>query len=654
MSGRRLACVLVAVGLLAATPVAAHQQLREAARGEAGTASITGTVVTGEAMSRPLARAVVTVASGASTLPQAVSTDEAGRFVFTGLTPGTYYLVVTKPGYVETAYGATHVGMGLGVPLALLAGQSLSGLTIDLPHGAVLTGAIRFASGLPDSAAMVEVRRIDLINGHRRPSPDVRTTVKTDDRGVYRAFGLAPGTYLIQSGGTLESSLFGAVEVRQVSADEVRWAERAIGTPSGPAAPGAAGPPPPSSRPTAYAAVYYPGTGDLAAAALVTVGLAEERTGLDFVMTAVPTAVVSGHIIGLEGGPPTGATLVLNRIEAEASDLASAAVRTNLGPVLRDGSFRVPGVAPGHYRLTARAMAQAVNGDAAGAIPRPMIIFPGAADGATLWGQEEVTVEGQDLDGVTIRLQPGLSVSGRVAFETATPPDVSQVRVMLGTTEAGNSPADMVARLLGGLSSGIGADGTFSIPGLTPDRYRLTATTGGLRNLAALIQPGMVEPALDAIVLKSALWHGVDLADVPLDLKPGVEATGIVLTFTDKPTTLRGTVRDATGRPTPNFPILVFATDRAAWFAGSRRVVGAHVASDGQFTIRGLPAGEYYIAALTDVSATELTDPTFLEAVVPSALRLTLADGEQKVQDLKLAGGGLAASQPSRSSTTLH
>jgi hypothetical protein len=638
MSGRHVAGVLLAVGLLAAARVAARQQPRETLRGEAGTASIAGTVVTGEAMPRPLARAVVTIASGSLTLSQAVSTDEAGRFAFTGLTPSTYYLVVTKPGYVETAYGAPHVGMGPGVPLALASGQSLSGLTIDLPHGAVLTGAIRFASGLPDSAAMVEITRMDLVNGHRQPSPDVRT-VNTDDRGVYRAFGLAPGSYLIQSRGMLEASLFGVVEVRQVSPDEVRWAERAIGGSSGPAAAGPAGPPPPSSRPTAYAPVYYPGTSDRAAAALVTVGVAEERTGLDFVMTSVPTAVVSGRLIGLDGGPPTGALLFLNRIDAEAADLALGAPRSNVGPVLRDGSFRVQGVTPGHYRLTARATPPAANGDAAGATPRPMIIFPGAADGATLWGQEEVTVDGQDLDGITIHLQPGLSVSGRVVFETATPPDVNQVRVMLGTTATGNSPADMMARLMGGSSSGIGADGTFSISGLTPDRYRVTATTGGLRNLAAVIQPGLVEPTPDAVVLKSALWHGVDLADVPLDLKPGIEATGIVLTFSDKPTTLRGTVRDATGRPTPNFPIVVFATDRAAWFAGSRRVVEAHVASDGKFTIQGLPAGEYYIAALTDVNATELSDPAFLEAIVPSALRLTLADGEQKVQDLKLAGG---------------
>jgi hypothetical protein len=639
MSGRRLACVLVAFGLFAAARVAAHQQPRETVRGEAGTASLTGLVVTGEAAPRPVARAVVTVASGSATLPQVVATDEAGRFAFTGLTPGTYSLVVTKPGYVETAYGATHVGMGPGVPLALVAGQSLSGLTIDLPHGAVLTGAIRFASGLPDSTAMVAVTRIDLVDGHRQPSPDLKI-VNTDDRGVYRAFGLAPGNYLIQSQGTREAALFGAFETRQVSPDEVRWAEQAMVASSGLAAPGAATPAPPSNRPTAYAPVYYPGTSDAAAAALVTVGLGEERTGLDFVMAPVPTAVVGGRIIGLDGGPPNGATLSLNRLDAPASDLTLTALRSNAGLVARDGSFRVPGVTPGRYRLTARAMPPVANGDAAGASRRPMLIFPGAADGATLWGQDEVTVDGQDLDGITIRLQPALSVSGRVVFETATPPNVSQMRVMLGTTATGHSPGDMVARLMGASSSGIAADGTFSITGLTPDRYRLTATTGGLRNLAALIQPGLVEPTPDAIVLKSALWHGVDLVDVPLDLKPGIETTGIVLTFTDKPTRLRGTVRDAAGRPTPNFPIVVFATDRAAWFAGSRRVVEAHVASDGQFTIQGLPAGEYYIAALTDVNATELSDPVFLEAVVPSALRLTLADGEQKVQDLTLAGGG--------------
>jgi hypothetical protein len=62
--------------------------------------------------------------------------------------------------------------------------------------------------------------------------------------------------------------------------------------------------------------------------------------------------------------------------------------------------------------------------------------------------------------------------------------------------------------------------------------------------------------------------------------------------------------------------------------------------SDGRFTITGLPAGEYYIAALTDLNASEMYEPSFLASIVPAAITVTLGDGEKKVQDLKLAGGG--------------
>jgi hypothetical protein len=63
------------------------------------------------------------------------------------------------------------------------------------------------------------------------------------------------------------------------------------------------------------------------------------------------------------------------------------------------------------------------------------------------------------------------------------------------------------------------------------------------------------------------------------------------------------------------------------------------VLSDGTFTITGLPAGEYYLAALTDVNMNELYEPSFLDSIVAASLKVTLADGEKKSQDLKLAGG---------------
>jgi len=56
--------------------------------------------------------------------------------------------------------------------------------------------------------------------------------------------------------------------------------------------------------------------------------------------------------------------------------------------------------------------------------------------------------------------------------------------------------------------------------------------------------------------------------------------------------------------------------------------------------LSGLPAGDYWLVALTDVTPADLADPGFLETIVHGALRLTLADGEQKTQAIARVGGG--------------
>jgi len=48
------------------------------------------------------------------------------------------------------------------------------------------------------------------------------------------------------------------------------------------------------------------------------------------------------------------------------------------------------------------------------------------------------------------------------------------------------------------------------------------------------------------------------------------------------------------------------------------------------------PPGDYHIAALTDLDTTTWRTPGFLDQVVPGALRLSLAEGETKTQDLRI------------------
>jgi hypothetical protein len=61
-------------------------------------------------------------------------------------------------------------------------------------------------------------------------------------------------------------------------------------------------------------------------------------------------------------------------------------------------------------------------------------------------------------------------------------------------------------------------------------------------------------------------------------------------------------------------------------------------ASDGTYRITGLPAGEYYVGAVTTLELDDLYAPAFLQQIVPIAFTIAIADGEAKEQDLRIGG----------------
>jgi hypothetical protein len=111
------------------------------------------------------------------------------------------------------------------------------------------------------------------------------------------------------------------------------------------------------------------------------------------------------------------------------------------------------------------------------------------------------------------------------------------------------------------------------------------------------------------------------------------------VTFTDQPTEVSGRLIDAAGKPMPGFAIVMFSTDRSTWAPGSRRISPPiQVASDGKYKVTGLPPGDYFLAALTDYENGDLGEVSFLDQIANVAIKLTLGDGEKKVQDLKIGG----------------
>lgn len=160
----------------------------------------------------------------------------------------------------------------------------------------------------------------------------------------------------------------------------------------------------------------------------------------------------------------------------------------------------------------------------------------------------------------------------------------------------------------------------FVIRGVLPGRYFLQA---GERNSSQ-----------SNWTLKAATMRGLDVLDVPIDLAAGMEVTDLELTLTDRITELSGTISDLAGQPLGEKRIVVFSADSRHWWPGSRRVAVTGSDGTGRYSVRRLPPGDYRVAVTNDYSEDWSSIPPRL---LTSSTRLTLAEGERKTQDLRMA-----------------
>jgi hypothetical protein len=88
--------------------------------------------------------------------------------------------------------------------------------------------------------------------------------------------------------------------------------------------------------------------------------------------------------------------------------------------------------------------------------------------------------------------------------------------------------------------------------------------------------------------------------------------------------------------------VVVFPTDESAWVgygSESRRLVSVKIDASGRFLIRGLPAGEYLVAAIPDRLASDWRHPATLSSLVATASRVRVRDGERAVVSLTAVRG---------------
>jgi len=567
-----------------------------------GNASISGRVVNDEAEAKPVRRAIVTLTGPDLRPSRGAITDDDGRFTIANLPAGRVTLTVSRASFITSIYGAKRPGRP-GTPIAIANGQKVEDLVVKIWRGAVIAGVLRDDTGAPVEGISVTVTPART-NGTAATLSLSNNPVTTNDQGEYRIFGLAPGSYVVSA----SPSSGGGGPMRALSDAAVEAAFEAAKRRSSAAGTNATGrePDPELPRPFAYAPVYFPGTPILAQAQTIVLAPGQEHLGADFAIQRVATSVVSGRVSRADGLPAQGTQVQVTAVAPQGPFSIDSPLIIN-ATAGAGGAFEIPQVPPGDYTIVARGAPQ--------------------GGGAALWAATGLSVAGADVEGLSLSLEPGATVSGKVVFDgktTKPPENLTRVRIGLIPVEVMSQRAGTPVRTIAFTPPiALAADGSFAMTGVPPGRFMHSIN-------------GVDEPLW---FRRSAQAGGIDLFDRPIDIAGGSIAD-LVVTFSERRSELSGTLQTSGGAPATDVFVVTYAIDPTLWGPRARRVQAVRPSVDGKFLIKDLPPGDYYISAVTDVDQEELQEPRFLESLIPASLKITIGEGEKKVQDLKLGSGG--------------
>jgi hypothetical protein len=599
-----------------------------------GSGVVRGTVLTRDAahpLPQPVRRALVTLTNG--TVTRNVTTDDAGAFLIDHLPASTFNLSAAKSGYLPTVFGETRRG-GPGIGVVVGAGQIVTA-PMTLTLGGVIGGTIRDAAGHPRAGVQVAAM-VPPAPGVEWGNGGATTMSTTDDQGAYRLSGLAPDSYLIVAVST--SPVRGVIHRRSVEeVDDLfaRLAARQPGQPVDVETPGKTTRAPQAAATGTIAPAFYPGVTSWRTATQVAISAGQQLAGTDFVLAAVPSASIEG---------------VLSSPVADASAIDMSLIID--GPIFgfgigsrpiltRDAAspekFRYDNVVEGHYRIMARAQVT-TSGD----VVRPMnsgivtMTGGGGSSGSSrpdvadsYFAAVDVDVTSGGVTNVSVQLQPGATLSGTIALDPAKPgdaPDLSNARFRLSPlTFTSMSSTDNTS--IGDTFQSIPyqlrqADGSVVIRGIPPGEFNVV---GALNS-----------PTSRDWWLRSAVQNGRDLLDAPVTVRSGDALTGVVFTISNRHSELKGTLTTADGRAAAEYFVVVVPKDSRGWIPRTRRVKNTRPLSNGTFSLKDLPEGDYLLAALTDAIDDDFNDPAFLAAVAAAGVAVHVTDGQVTIQDLRI------------------
>jgi protocatechuate 3,4-dioxygenase beta subunit len=347
-------------------------------------------------------------------------TDQEGVYRITNVPAGSYDITTAAPAYVSVDANNPR-----GKNVIVGEDENIENINFSLVRGGVITGKITDSDGRPLVHQHVNVFRASDFQQQQQQQPARQAfpagSVQTDDRGIYRLFGLAAGRYKVASGRSDETGSSNYYEPSRV----------------------------------VYKQVFHPNETDQTKATIIEVREGSEANNIDIAMgAAIQTFNVSGRVIDAESGSPLpNIRFAFQRRVAERYEFSDLSAVSNL-----QGNFTAEGLTPGKYGIM-------MFGNQNQEMRAEAMTFD---------------VVDSDVTGVTIRMIKGGSISGVVVLE---PEDKRafaklvefQLRAFVTAAPSTNSSSGS------SIFSPIGPDGSFRLPGLSPGQvnFWLMAPFGG-------------------------------------------------------------------------------------------------------------------------------------------------------------------------------
>jgi protocatechuate 3,4-dioxygenase beta subunit len=465
--------------------------------------------------------------------PLTAKSNPEGEYELKEVKPGRYHLRANRNGYVSQAYGqkSPDSGMSQGTLLMVRAGETLGQVDFKLIRGGVIEGRIVDPDGEPVAQAQVMVERYMTHEGKRNLRP--MGGGSTDDRGQFRLFDIAPGKYF-------------------VSARFRNWASE-------------------DQDDSTYPPVYYPGTPRAQEAARIEVTPGGEIQGIDITLTESKAFSISGKVFRADGKPATEAFLVSMRAEEE--DFFGWTFSDSR--VDAEGNFKLGGLLPGRYRLTAESRRS----------EKPQM------------ASVNVDLGNEDVAGVVLALGDGGEISGKVIVEGADPKSIPASMRLFLQPEGGRM---MFSQMEGGE---VLEDQTFSFRNVMEGAYRL----------AMLFTP-------TNLYLKSARVQGKEVLEHAFEIRNGEKITGAEVVLSANGGELSGVVKqEETGEVVKGATIVLFSADPERQGPRSRWTRTTQSDQQGSFQLGGLAPGSYLVCALVNHESGAESSPDYLQELAKLA-----------------------------------